>query len=171
MSEDIVFETTTKLDPDELLEFYQRQKHPTTHSHEKLQRMMENTFCFVTAHRDGELVGLARGVTDGLWGRLAECKSSTERNASACSAVLQLSLTPLPETHRSPEGPFGTGIGRVVEIPALRPLEDGRAISDAWRGVHVAFSLSEYACGTTAISNNVAPKIVLGPAASHFDFR
>ncbi len=84
VSPEIVFETTTRLDPDELLEFYQRQNHPTTHSHEKLQRMMENTFCFVTARRHGELVGLTRGVTDGLWGRLAECKLDPSCQGPAC---------------------------------------------------------------------------------------
>ena len=84
VSQDIVFETTTRLDPDELLEFYQRQNHPTTHSHEKLQRMMENTFCFVTARRRGELVGLARGVTDGVRGRLAECKLDPSCQGPAC---------------------------------------------------------------------------------------
>ena len=84
MLEEIVFDTTTKLDADELLGFYQRQNHPTTHSREKLLRMMENTFCFVTAHRRGELVGLARGVTDGLWGRLAECKLDPSCQGPAC---------------------------------------------------------------------------------------
>jgi hypothetical protein len=64
--------------------FYRRQNHPTTHSLEKLQRMVNNTFCFVTARRDGELIGLARGVTDGLWGRLAECKLDPAYQGPAC---------------------------------------------------------------------------------------
>lgn len=84
MLDDIEFEAMTKPDPQELLVFYTRQNHPTTHSLEKLQRMVDNTFCFVTARRDGELIGLARGVTDGLWGRLAECKLDPAYQGPAC---------------------------------------------------------------------------------------
>ena len=84
MFEDIEFETTTKPDPEELRSFYARQSHETTQAREKLQRMMDNTFCFVTARRRGELIGLARGVTDGLWGRLAECKLDPAYQGPAC---------------------------------------------------------------------------------------
>ena len=82
--EDIEFETMAKLDPQELLSFYTRQNHETTRSREKLKRMMDNTLCFVTARRHGELIGLARGVTDGLWGRLAECKLDPAYQGPAC---------------------------------------------------------------------------------------
>ncbi len=82
--EDIEFETMAKPDPDELLAFYKRQRHQTTEARAKLQRMMDRTFCFVTARRDGELIGLARGVTDGLWGRLAECKLDPAYQGPAC---------------------------------------------------------------------------------------
>ncbi|UCE58855.1 MAG: hypothetical protein JSU63_15605 [Phycisphaerales bacterium] len=82
--EDIEFESMVKPDPDELLEFYERQGHRTTRAREKLQRMMDNTFCFVAARRGGELIGLARGVTDGLWGRLAECKLDPAYQGPAC---------------------------------------------------------------------------------------
>ena len=82
--EDIEFETVTKPDPDELLAFYKRQKHETTEARAKLQRMMDNTFCFVIGRRDGEMIGLARGVTDGLWGRLAECKLDPAYQGPAC---------------------------------------------------------------------------------------
>ena len=82
--EDIEFETMAKLDPQELLSFYSRQNHETTRSREKLKRMMDNTLCFVTARRNGELIGLARGVTDGLWGRLAECKLDPAYQGPAC---------------------------------------------------------------------------------------
>ena len=64
--------------------FYERQGHPTTHVREKLERMMDNTFCFVVARHRGELIGLARGVTDGLWGRLAECKLDPTCQGPAC---------------------------------------------------------------------------------------
>ena len=84
MFEDVQFETMTRPDPQEVLAFYERQHHPTTHDREKLQRMLDNTFCFVAARRNGELIGLARGVTDGLWGRLAECKLDPSYQGPAC---------------------------------------------------------------------------------------
>ena len=84
MYDDIEFETMTRPNPKELLAFYERQNHPTTHSLEKLQRMVDNTFCLVTARRHGELIGLARGVTDGLWGCLAECKLDPAYQGPAC---------------------------------------------------------------------------------------
>lgn len=82
--EDIQYETLSKPDPDELHDFYERQQHPTTGSREKLKRMMDNTFCFVVARRNGEIIGIARGVTDGLWGRLAECKLDPAYQGPAC---------------------------------------------------------------------------------------
>lgn len=78
------YATTAKLDPQELLQFYRCQQHETTHSIEKLQRMIDNAFCFVTARRNGELIGIARGVTDGLDGRLAECKLDPAYQGPAC---------------------------------------------------------------------------------------
>ncbi len=82
--EDIEFETMAKIDPEELLSFYTRQNSEITRSREKLRRMMDNTLCFVSARRNGELVGLARGVTDGLWGRVAECKLDPAYQGPAC---------------------------------------------------------------------------------------
>lgn len=58
----------------ELQAFYQRQQHATTASAEKLHDMLERSHCVVVAREDGTLIGLARGVTDGLRGYLAECK-------------------------------------------------------------------------------------------------
>ncbi len=82
--EDVQFESMVKPNPDELLAFYDRQGHPTTHVQEKLERMLDNTFCFVVARHNGELIGFARGVTDGLWGRLAECKLDPTCQGPAC---------------------------------------------------------------------------------------
>lgn len=82
--EDITYETMSKPDPEELHAFYERQQHPTTGSREKLKRMMDNTHCFVAARRKGEIIGIARGVTDGLWGRLAECKLDPAYQGPAC---------------------------------------------------------------------------------------
>ncbi len=84
MFDDVEFETMARPEPEELLAFYERQHHPTTQARDKLQRMMENTFCFVTARRKGELIGIARGVADGLWGRLAECKLDPAYQGPAC---------------------------------------------------------------------------------------
>ncbi len=84
MFDDIEFETMARPDPAELLAFYARQSHSTTRKREKIQRMLDNTFCIVTARRNGELVGFARGVTDGLWGRLAECKLDPICQGPAC---------------------------------------------------------------------------------------
>lgn len=82
--DDIEFESMVKPDPDELLAFYNRQSHATTQAKEKLRRMTDNTFCFVVARRRGEMIGIARGVTDGLWGCLAECKLDPAYQGPAC---------------------------------------------------------------------------------------
>ena len=82
--DDIVFESMIKPDVDELLAFYDKQGHETTHSREKLEQMLDNTFCFVTARKNGDLIGLARGATDGLWGRIAECKLDPAFQGPGC---------------------------------------------------------------------------------------
>lgn len=84
MCGDLQFETVVRPDPEELLAFYDRQQHKITHAASKLQRMIDKTSSFVTARRDGELVGLARGVTDGVWGCLVECKLDPAYQGPAC---------------------------------------------------------------------------------------
>lgn len=84
MFDGIEFETKTKPDPQELLAFYHRQNHVAPQSREKLEKMLDNTFCVVTARKNGELIGFARGVTDGLTGRLAECKLDPAYQGPAC---------------------------------------------------------------------------------------
>jgi len=84
MEGQVTYETTRQIDPDELVAFYARQQHETTHDRRKLMRMMEHTFCFVAARREGELIGIARGVTDGLRGQLAECKLDPQFQGPAC---------------------------------------------------------------------------------------
>lgn len=71
---DLILDSVNRPSADELLAFYARHGHRTTSSREKIARMIESTFVFVSARRNGELVGFARGVTDGLWGRVIECK-------------------------------------------------------------------------------------------------
>ena len=81
---EIVFETHPEVDIQELVAFYRRQHHPAAGA-DKLRRMADQTFCFVTARRrDGELIGIARGVTDGLVGYLAECKLDPACQGPAC---------------------------------------------------------------------------------------
>ena len=84
MAEVVVYEVATQIDPEELLAFYQKQRHDTTHSVEKLQRMVDATFCFVSARQRGELIGIARGVTDGVRGQLAECKLDPAYQGPGC---------------------------------------------------------------------------------------
>ena len=84
MVETVVYEVVGQIDPEELLAFYEKQKHDTTHSPEKLQRMVDNTFCFVTARQRDELIGIARGVTDGVRGQLVECKLDPAFQGPGC---------------------------------------------------------------------------------------
>jgi len=81
---EVTYDSSGPPDADELLRFYQRQQHSLTQSAEKLQRMIDNTFCIVTARQGGELIGLARGVTDGVRGRLVECKLDPAYQGPAC---------------------------------------------------------------------------------------
>lgn len=84
MFEDIEFEAPAKLDPAELAAFYKRQLCGTECSPQKLQRMVDRTFCLVTARHRGELIGLARGVTDGVRGQLVECKLDPAFQGPGC---------------------------------------------------------------------------------------
>lgn len=84
MGEDIVLATSDKIDAAELVRFYERLQHPIVGDSTRIDRMVEQTFCFVTARQDGELVGIARGVTDGLNGYLAECKLDPSLQGPAC---------------------------------------------------------------------------------------
>ena len=80
----VVYEIVEQMDPHELLAFYQGQQHATTQSLEKLQRMVDSTFCLVAARQDGRLIGLARGVTDGVRGQLVECKLDPAFQGPGC---------------------------------------------------------------------------------------
>jgi hypothetical protein len=80
----IVYDSCAAPDPTELLKFYARQQHATTQSEEKLQRMVEASVCFVTARKEGELIGWARGTTDGVRGQLVECKLDPAYQGPAC---------------------------------------------------------------------------------------
>jgi hypothetical protein len=65
---------TANVNVDELLEFYEQQNHQTTESTQKLSEMLRRSAAFVTARDDGRLIGIARGITDGVRGYLTDCK-------------------------------------------------------------------------------------------------
>ncbi len=112
MFDDVIFEARVKPDPAELSAFYTRQQH-STQPPEKLGRMLENTFCVVTARRGGELIGFARGLTDGLWGRLAECKLDPAYQGPACVTRKQGRIE--HDTY---------GIGREMAFRVIQSLRD-----------------------------------------------
>ena len=60
--------------PQELAHFYEKLRHDIAAQPAQIEKMMANSVAFVTARRDGELIGIARGVCDGLRGYLTECK-------------------------------------------------------------------------------------------------
>ena len=61
-------------DPRELNEFYELLGHDIAAQPEQIRKMLANSVAFVTARADGKLIGIARGVCDGLRGYLTECK-------------------------------------------------------------------------------------------------
>lgn len=70
----VAYGTGANTNHQELADFYQRLKHDIAAQPEQIRRMMDNSAAFVTAHVNGRLIGVARGVCDGLRGYLTECK-------------------------------------------------------------------------------------------------
>jgi len=80
MTSDIAFEVVAKVDLDDLKGVYDAQGSLMPQSVDKLSTMVDNSVCFVTAReRDGRLIGIARGVADGVRGYLTECKLDPAR--------------------------------------------------------------------------------------------
>jgi hypothetical protein len=73
MSE-VVYGDGQSVTPEELTEFYRRLRHDIAAQPAQIAKMKANSAAFVTAHADGQLIGIARGVCDGLRGYLTECK-------------------------------------------------------------------------------------------------
>jgi hypothetical protein len=72
---DVTFQVVSEIDIQELRGFYDAQGCVMPQSVDKLSRMVDNSVCFVTARdKDDRLVGIARGVADGVRGYLTECK-------------------------------------------------------------------------------------------------
>lgn len=71
---EVIYGTGADVTPEELTEFYRRLHHDIAAQPEQIRKMMANSAAFVTARIAGTLVGIARGVCDGLRGYLTECK-------------------------------------------------------------------------------------------------
>ncbi len=71
---DVTYGTGKDTTPAELTEFYRRLNHDLAAQPAQIRKMMKNSAAVVTARVDGQLIGLARGVCDGLRGYLTECK-------------------------------------------------------------------------------------------------
>lgn len=77
---DISFQVVDKIDVSELKAFYDAQGSMLPQSIDKLSTMVDNSVCFVTARDpDGRVIGIARGVADGVRGYLTECKLDPAR--------------------------------------------------------------------------------------------
>lgn len=75
MSEQIHYELVSKIDAGELRAFYEAQGCVMPQSVDKLSRMIDNSVCFVTARDENQqVIGIARGLADGVRGYLTECK-------------------------------------------------------------------------------------------------
>lgn len=73
-------EVVSKIDLAELKAFYDAQGCVMPQAVDKLSRMIDNSACFVAARDpDGHLIGIARGVADGVRGYLTECKLDPAR--------------------------------------------------------------------------------------------
>jgi hypothetical protein len=71
---EVVYGNGMEVTPEELTEFYGRLHHDIAAQPEQIRKMAAHSAAFVTARVDGRLIGLARGVCDGLRGYLTECK-------------------------------------------------------------------------------------------------
>ncbi len=76
MNSNIEFEVVSKIDVADLKAFYDAQGSRLPHSIDKLTTMVDKSVCFVTARdrNSRRLIGIARGLADGVRGYLTECK-------------------------------------------------------------------------------------------------
>jgi len=76
MRNDIDFEVAKQIDVNDLRAFYDAQGSMMPHSIDKLTTMVDKSVSFVTARdkASGRLIGIARGLADGVRGYLTECK-------------------------------------------------------------------------------------------------
>ncbi len=90
MPGEVCYDVVKTIDLDELRAFYAKQGSVIPQSIDKLSRVVDNSVCFVTAREsdDGRLIGIARGIADGLRGYLTECKLDPSRQGPG--AVTQM---------------------------------------------------------------------------------
>lgn len=70
----ITYGTAADVSRDEIAEFFARVEPEGQPSSGRLDAMLQHSAAFVTARADGRLVGIARGITDGLHGYFTDCK-------------------------------------------------------------------------------------------------
>ena len=80
----IQYGTAAGLDARELTEFYGRLRHEIAAQPKQVQQMLTSSAAFVTARDDGRLIGIARGLSDGMRGYLTECKLDPAYQGPAC---------------------------------------------------------------------------------------
>lgn len=81
---EIRYDVVEKLDAEELKSFYDSQGSNVPRSIDKLSTMVNKSVCFVTARdADDRLIGIARGLADGVRGYLTECKLDPGRQGPA----------------------------------------------------------------------------------------
>lgn len=68
----------------EVAEFYDRLRHDIDAETQQIQHMMNSSISFVSARLDGKLIGIARGVFDGVRGYFTECKLDPAYQGPAC---------------------------------------------------------------------------------------
>lgn len=71
---EVTYGTAEDLTPGELMEFYARLHHDAAPHPAQVAGMLAHSAAFVTARANGQLVGIARGISDGVRGYLTECK-------------------------------------------------------------------------------------------------
>jgi hypothetical protein len=70
----VVYGNGDDVTPHEVAEFYDRLSHNIDAETQQIEIMMNNSIAFVSARDERKLIGIARGVCDGVRGYLTECK-------------------------------------------------------------------------------------------------
>lgn len=81
---DVSYGTFDDVRPHELHEFYERLNHDIDAETQQIETMLHNSVAFVTARVKGRLIGISRGVCDGVRGYFTECKLDPAFQGPAC---------------------------------------------------------------------------------------
>lgn len=71
---DVVYGSSAETNPHDVAEFYDRLGHNIDAETQQIGRMIDRSVSFVSARVNGTLIGIARGVCDGIRGYFTECK-------------------------------------------------------------------------------------------------